>query len=168
MPNLPFEFTHGGYIKEETLRKRIALRPPTTEAGIDVETDFDYLFADLARNPNSLLPADNNQDIIAKLKDLGEKIIDANQPEPEVTNSNIPPVYTYWGQFIDHDITANTDSNKNVSDITQPDVAPLTPTFVTTHLRNGRQPALNLDSVYGDGPTFPGGAPTEAANMYDG
>ena len=42
-------------------------------------------------------------------------------------NSTIPPVYTYWGQFIDHDITLNTDSNKNVSDITQSDLAPLTP-----------------------------------------
>ena len=26
---------------------------------------------------------------------------------------------------------------------------------MTTHLRNGRQPALNLDSLYGDGPTSP-------------
>lgn len=36
MQNLPFEFSHGGYIKQETVEERIALRPPTTEA-IDVE-----------------------------------------------------------------------------------------------------------------------------------
>ena len=39
---------------------------------------------------------------------------------------------------------------------------------MTTHLRNGRQPALNLDSLYGDGPTFAGGPTTTAADMYDG
>ena len=84
-------------------------------------------------------------------------------------NSTIPPVYTYWGQFIDHDITLNTDNNKGIADVTQrrPEADPAAPTVVAG-LRNGRQPALNLDSVYGDGPTFPGGPPTEAANMYDG
>ncbi|WP_375506347.1 hypothetical protein [uncultured Nostoc sp.] len=93
MRNLPFEFSHGGYIKEQTRRQRTALRALTTEA-IDVKTDFDYLFPDIARDPNSLLPADNNQDIIDKLKKLGEAIID--REEPEKANSIIPPVYTYW------------------------------------------------------------------------
>ena len=65
MQNLPFEFSHGGYIKEQTGQQRSALRLSTTET-IDVETDFDYLFPDIARDSNSLLPADNNQDIIDK------------------------------------------------------------------------------------------------------
>jgi hypothetical protein len=135
-------------------------------------TPFDYLFDTLAAKfPDKHLP-DDAATVLPRLKALGRAMIENEPPqgsELEVTgNSTIPPVYTYWGQFIDHDITLNTDSNTGVSDITQPDLAPLTPSFVTTHLRNGRQPALNLDSLYGDGPTFPGGPATEAANMYDG
>ena len=32
-------------------------------------------------------------------------------------DSKIPPVYTYWAQFIDHELTARTDRDENVSDI---------------------------------------------------
>ena len=142
------------------------------ERAVEFSTPFDYLFDTLASKfPDKHLPGDAAT-VVSRLKALGRAMIENEPPqgdELEATgNSTIPPVYTYWGQFIDHDITLNTDSNKSVSDITQPDLGPLTPTFVTTHLRNGRQPALNLDSLYGDGPTFPGGPTTEAAAMYDG
>ncbi|NEU81354.1 heme peroxidase family protein [Nostoc sp. UIC 10630] len=167
MQNLPFEFSHGGYIKEDTVQQRIALRPTTTQA-IDVETDFDYLFPDIAKDPNSLLPADNNQDVIDKLKKLGEAIIDRQDPESEDTNSTIPPVYTYWGQFIDHDITANTDRAVTdlKTDITKDDFTPLSPDFVTDNLKNLRRPTFDLDSVYGDGPTLNPKNPTEAKDFY--
>jgi len=142
------------------------------ELAVTFSTPFDYLFDTLASKfPAKHLPGDPAA-VVAKLKALGRAMIEDEPPQGSelqtVGNSTIPPVYTYWGQFIDHDITLNTDSNKSVSDITQSDLAPLTPSFVTTHLRNGRQPALNLDSVYGDGPTFPGGPTTAAADMYDG
>ncbi|MBW4429435.1 MAG: hypothetical protein KME50_34985 [Nostoc desertorum CM1-VF14] len=167
MQKLPFEFSHGGYIKEQAGQQRIALRALTTEA-IDVETDFDYLFPDSARDPNSLLPAENNKDIIKKLKDLGEAIIDRQNPESEDTNSIIPPVYTYWGQFIDHDITANTDRAVTdlQTDITKDDFTPLSPDFVTDKLKNLRRPTFDLDSVYGDGPTLDPENPTQAKDFY--
>lgn len=170
MQNLPFEFSHGGYIKEEAVQavqQRSALRLSRTEA-IDVETDFDYLFPDIARDPNSLLPADNNQDVIKKLKDLGEAIIDREGPEPDDSNSIIPPVYTYWGQFIDHDITANTDRTVTdlQTDIIKDDFTPLSPDFVTDKLKNLRRPTFDLDSVYGDGPTLDPENPTEAKDFY--
>jgi hypothetical protein len=167
MQKLPFEFSHGGYIKEQTGQQRTALRALTTEA-IDVETDFDYLFPDSARDPNSLLPAENNKDIIQKLKDLGEAIIDRQNPESEDTNSIIPPVYTYWGQFIDHDITANTDRAVTdlQTDITKDDFTPLSPDFVTDKLKNLRRPIFDLDSVYGDGPTLDPENPTQAKDFY--
>ncbi|MDT7578968.1 MAG: hypothetical protein QOK35_232, partial [Pseudonocardiales bacterium] len=151
----------------------VALRAQATvERAVEFSTPFDYLFDTLAAKfPDNHLPGDAAT-VVADLKALGRAMIENEPPqgdELEATgNSTIPPVYTYWGQFIDHDITLNTDSNKSVSDITQTDLGPLTPEFVTTHLRNGRQPALNLDSLYGDGPTFPGGPATEAAAMYDG
>jgi hypothetical protein len=39
---------------------------------------------------------------------------------------------------------------------------------VVENLRNLRLPALNLDSVYGDGPTLSRHRPTEAADLYEG
>jgi Animal haem peroxidase len=144
----------------------------TTARAVTFETPFDYLFDVLAgKFPDKHLSSDKAT-VVPQLKALGRAMIENEPPlggELEATgNSTVPPVYTYWGQFIDHDITLNTDSNKSVSDITQADLGPLTPEFVKTHLKNGRQPALNLDSLYGDGPTFPGGPATEAADMYDG
>jgi len=46
--------------------------------------------------------------------------------ETPAGNSAIPPVYTYWGQFIDHDLTANTDRDESVS-ILGSDLVPLPP-----------------------------------------
>jgi Animal haem peroxidase len=165
MRTIPFQFNHGGYVKQETVEN--ALRGTGLQA-IDVETPFDYLFPDLARDPNKLLPADNSPDIIAKLKALGEAIIDADQPEPNETNSIVPPIYTYWGQFIDHDITANTDREAKdlETDITKDDFKPLAPDSVIDKLKNLRRPTFDLDSVYGDGPTFDDSQPTEAKDFY--
>lgn len=74
------------------------------------------------------------------------------QSDPAEANSTIPPVYTYWGQFIDHDITANTDraAEDLKTDITKDDFAPLSPDFVIDKLKNLRRPTFDLDSVYGD------------------
>jgi hypothetical protein len=65
MQSIPFQFSHGGYIKEEEVARSVE---GTNTRAIDVETDFDYLFPELAKDPNSLLPATNTKDIIAKLK----------------------------------------------------------------------------------------------------
>jgi hypothetical protein len=92
----------------------------------------------------------------------------AADPDAGVPDSTIPPIYTYWGQFIDHDITANTDRTSETSDITRPDLAPVHPKTVTDNLRNLRMPQLDLDSLYGDGPTFDPAHPTTAAAFYDG
>jgi hypothetical protein len=81
------------------------------------ETPFDYLFLRLANDPASHLPADNPAKVVDDLKTLGTAMAD-NPPNTPVGDSIIPPVFTYWGQFIDHDLTANTDRNSRVSDIT--------------------------------------------------
>jgi hypothetical protein len=97
-----------------------------------------------------------------------DSLAPGEDPLQSTGNSTIPPVYTYWGQFIDHDLTANTDRDAEVSNITKADLAPLDPAFVVKNLKNLRQPTLNLDSVYGDGPTFNPSKPTKAGRMYDG
>ena len=139
-------------------------------------TPFDYLFLDLATDPAAHLPADNPTKIaaiVAGLKALGDAMVEdslapGEGPLQSTGNSTIPPVYTYWGQFIDHDLTANTDRDAEVSNITKQDLAPLPPAFVVRNLKNLRQPTVNLDSVYGDGPTFDPSNPTQAGRMYDG
>lgn len=166
MRKIPFQFSHGGYIRQKLVEKTTQ---GTGATAIDVETDFGYLFPDLAKDPNSLLPADNPADTIAKLRDLGDAMIDAQTPvDPEDANSNVPPVYTYWGQFIDHDLTANTDraSQDLQTDITQDTFTPISPDEVTSKLKNLRRPVFDLDSVYGDGPTFNPANPTEAKDFY--
>jgi hypothetical protein len=140
------------------------------------ETPFDYLFPELATDPTAHLPADDPAKIAAVvtgLKALGDAMVEdslapGEGPLQPTGNSIIPPVYTYLGQFIDHDLTANTDRDAEVSNITKPDLAPLDPAFVVENLKNLRQPTANLDSVYGDGPTFDPTTPTQAGRMYDG
>jgi hypothetical protein len=140
------------------------------------ETPFDYLFPKLATDPAAHLPADDPAKIaavVAGLKALGDAMVEdslaaGEGPLQPTGNSTIPPVYTYWGQFIDHDLTANTDRDSEISNITKPDLAPLDPAFVVKNLKNLRQPTVNLDSVYGDGPTFDPNTPTQAGRMYDG
>jgi Animal haem peroxidase len=139
----------------------------------DPTTPFDYLFEGLAGAfPDQHLPDTDPAAVVAALEALGAAMVEdpplAADPLQPLSNSTIPPVYTYWGQFVDHDLTANTDRDSAISDITRPDLAPLEPEFVVENLRNLRQPALNLDSVYGDGPTLSSSHPSASAALYDG
>ena len=171
------DIKHGGHVLEPGTPGADALAQE--QEGITImplevtfETPFDYLFPQLATDANALLPADNPAEVVENLKILGAAMIEkalapGENGLQETGNSTIPPVYTYWGQFIDHDLTANTDRDSEISDITRPDLAPLAPGFVTANLKNLRQPTVNIDSVYGDGPAL-GGVATEAADFYDG
>lgn len=60
-------------------------------------------------------------------------------PEPTPENTNIPAGYTYFGQFVDHDITFDPTSS-------------LTRQNDPEGLQNFRSPRLDLDSIYGRGP----------------
>ena len=60
--------------------------------------------------------------------------------DPE-DNRAVPAGYTYFGQFVDHDLTLDDRPDDLV-----------TPVPVSS-LVNGRTPQLDLDSVYGSGPT---------------
>lgn len=58
----------------------------------------------------------------------------------QLDNKGVPAGFTYLGQFIDHDLTRNTQALPS---------APFDPTT----LKNFRTAAFDLDSVYGKGPT---------------
>lgn len=66
------------------------------------------------------------------------------------TDSSAPAVpagFTYLGQFIDHDLTLDMTSRALGENVT------------VAELEQGRSPTLDLDSLYGRGPTHPAGAP---------
>jgi len=106
----------------------------------------------------ALLPAENPAAVIALLQELGTAMVETSDQSTD--DSNIPPVYTYWGQFIDHDITAGTDRpgseamSRWTADILDTSFVPVAPMDVTGKegIFNLRQPFLDLDSLYGGGP----------------
>jgi hypothetical protein len=107
-------------------------------------TPFGYLFDELRDRPDAHLAPD----AAGHLRELGTAMAAAGPDAPR--NSTIPAIYTYWGQFIDHDVTAGTDSDRPGIALTTP--VPCSPDAVLAGLRNLRRPRLDLDSVYGDGP----------------
>lgn len=106
--------------------------------------DFDYHFIGAPQ-------ADANGKVMTpKLDALADATIQHDPQDRE--NSSIPPVFTYMGQFIDHDITANTDRETGISTIDESVITPLDRSDVARTLGNLRFASLNLDSVYGDNP----------------
>ncbi len=103
---------------------------------------FDYLFPDL-QVPESLLPEtpETREALVA----LG---LSMREPDGDATaDSPIPSIYTYLGQFIDHDITLEAKSDRLVF-LSDPNLRPLTIEDIRTKITNGRQPDLDLDNLY--------------------
>jgi hypothetical protein len=125
-------------------------------------SEFDYLFAALKKDAGSHLPVDDPPRVIALLRRLGGAM--AEPAASAAPPSAIPAVYTYWGQFIDHDLTLEDSEDPQLQGpaVGDPAMRPVAPDVVRRRLGNARHPYLNLDSVYGDGPSG------EAADFYDG
>ncbi len=68
------------------------------------------------------------------------------------SESALPPILTYFGQFIDHDITANTDREVEGLSVIDGDIFPMDRQHVESGLGNLRDGSLGLDSLYGDKP----------------
>lgn len=101
---------------------------------------FSYYFADApvqAADPR----------VLAALDSLADAMI-AQGGDP-ARNSGIPPFFTYFGQFIDHDITAGTDRDQTDAKIDSPELVPRSRDEVLATTRNLRSGKLDLDSVYG-------------------
>jgi hypothetical protein len=95
----------------------------------------------------NLLPLRTTTYPVDKLFSLSEMLkadIDTvkDGPDPE-ENLWVPAGYTYFGQFIDHDLTFDSTSSLNFDEANAPG------TRIPTNLRT---PRLDLDCVYGDGP----------------
>jgi hypothetical protein len=102
----------------------------------------------------SLPPAQfgrNEKENITNLAALGVKMSAGFDPPtdgPDPEESGIPSLYTYLGQFIDHDLTFDPASSLQMQD--DPDA-----------LTDFRTPAFDLDNIYGRGPD-------DQPYMYDG
>ncbi|HEX8453211.1 MAG TPA: heme peroxidase family protein [Longimicrobium sp.] len=118
---------------------------------------FGYMFSASVRNA-SKLPFDVTHQ--ALLTQLGNMMGDpGRETNPD---SVIPAGYTYFGQFVDHDITL--DVTSSIDTAVDANTVP-----------NMRRPALDLDSVYGRGPaldpylySFPSSGPPSAVKMQLG
>jgi hypothetical protein len=114
--------------------------------------DYGFMFREL-QNPGNRLPTTPRT--VKHLKALGLTMVEGR--EGAVGNAeDLPAIYTYFGQFIDHDITLEQGSLPSPQALVKDDVAPLALDKIRT-LKNLRWAGLELDSLYG--PTALGWGP---------
>src|SRR5215467_1283343 len=89
-----------------------------------------------------------NEDNLAQLGAAMSAKFDPPTDGKDPEESGIPALYTYLGQFVDHDITFDPASSLQAQD--DPDA-----------LTDFRTPAFDLDNIYGRGPD-------DQPYMYDG
>jgi hypothetical protein len=106
--------------------------------------DFDFLFPLLHNDPANLLPeARKTRDDLIR---LGKTMRDTGNDASG--DSQIPAAYTYFGQFVDHDVTLETTS-ATADQLVDPNLVPLPLDEIRTRIRNLRTATLDLDNVYG-------------------
>ncbi|MET0703926.1 MAG: LysM peptidoglycan-binding domain-containing protein [Mycobacterium sp.] len=109
---------------------------------------FDYLFPALQNDPDALLPETDPALTVSRLRALAATMGDDNTG----ASSQIPAAYTYFGQFVDHDITleALTDPTADsLAEILKDDMSPMSLTEARSAIKNERAATFDLDSVYG-------------------
>lgn len=126
-----------GKAKSPGLRNlsRSAAESLTTSPG------FEYFFPECP-------DIDHGPDTVARLDALGQAMV-ADVAPVETQNSNLPPIFTYFGQFLDHDVTAGTDRGLGGADVEDDALAPLARDEVVARMANARTGFMDLDSIYG-------------------
>src|SRR5262245_31420742 len=108
------------------------------------ENRFDYLFPNLQEDDATLLP--ESPQTRTQLIELGITMRDkGGTSNPD---SATPSAYTYFGQFVDHEITLEAKSD-TLFKLGDPNLGPLPREIIKSQIRNSRSPFLDLDSVYG-------------------
>jgi hypothetical protein len=101
---------------------------------------FGFMFSDLQSDDKNLLIT--SPDTAHDLRLLGATMVDPGVVIPGIHD---PAVHTFFGQFVDHDITLERGTrNINLSEPT-----PLSLDEVGQTIVNSRSPNLDLDHVYG-------------------
>lgn len=150
--------THGGSARTARPSPREGLTegvlvPADGDIAVDEAADFGF-FMPPSGNPSDYLP----DDCVAELDELGNRMVPDEEEPPRADatpDSEMPAIMTYWGQFLDHELTARTDRESEISRI---EIG--TPIFaaseIETKLKNARSPRFDLDSVYGGLPVGAG------------
>ena len=136
-----------------------AVAPP-----IDLH-DFDFMFPTLQSSDANLLPT--SAETVKQLKRLGRTMADSDELGA-TQDSTIPAVYTYFGQFVDHDITLEAQTTAVGTSVPELVAATLVPqdlAEIRNELRNVRSATLDLDNVY-NAPAPPD--PADGAKMRIG
>ncbi len=135
------------------------------------DTPFGYMFYHLCKEENCLLP--KSKETITNLLELGSLMAEPDDSdENTIFDSEIDAIFTYLGQFIDHDVTARTDRDTDMFRIADDrgnvgDIYPIDPDKIIQCLKNGRRPQLDLDSLFGDGPSLTENYQAEADAIYE-
>jgi nucleoid-associated protein YgaU len=136
-----------------------AVAPP-----IDLH-DFDFMFPTLQSSDANLLPT--SAETVKQLKRLGRTMTDSDELGA-AQDSTIPAVYTYFGQFVDHDITLEAQTTAVGTSVPELVAATLVPqdlAEIRNELRNVRSATLDLDNLY-NAPAPPD--PADGAKMRIG
>ncbi|MGH3936266.1 MAG: LysM peptidoglycan-binding domain-containing protein [Pseudonocardiaceae bacterium] len=115
--------------------------------------DFDFLFPTLQADPANLLP--ESTQTVAHLKALAATMEDLDELDGD-NDSPIPAAYTYFAQFVDHDITFEVQpadlppsASGSVAELVADNMAPMSLQEIQNAIRNFRTGTLDLDSLYG-------------------
>ncbi len=119
-----------GVINGDRVEPACGREPNTIDSNTDTARAFKF---------TRMLPRSNVRFDPEQLKELGNAMHADSSASPD-QDSAIPAGFTYFGQFVDHDITFDRSAGIP-SELVDPDV-----------LTQGRSPALDLDSLYGNGP----------------
>lgn len=107
---------------------------------------FGFLFPALQAEPANLLAQDSST--VSALVALGRSMLDPSPGDPaDPGDSEIPAAYTYFGQFIDHDITLEALSAP-LPELLDPKLTPMSVPDIRGTLRNVRSATLDLDNLY--------------------
>jgi hypothetical protein len=143
--------SHGGKEQaniSETAAGAEAAPPIPGDISADEQADFGYFFPPLDA-PDNYLPA--SATTVTELDTLGNLMVDQGPRDPAGADSKLPPVFTYWGQFLDHELTARTNAESSITNITNAH-PPAVSATVESQMKNARTPRFDLDSVYGGTP----------------
>lgn len=125
-----------------------ALNLPFALLAVAPTPPFDYMFGELQTQADALLPETDPQKTVADLKKLGAAM--NTDGDASARDSALPAAYTYFGQFLDHEITLTLEAREGaIKPLNNSTLAPLPLGEAPQLLANGRSSRLDLDCVYG-------------------
>ena len=130
-------------IESEELGPQITNVVPNVRDACRPKWPFGYMFPELQSDPLNRLD-ENSDETIASLRELGRDGM-KDPPLAAAPGVPVPSIYTFFGQFVDHDITFERGSRD--MDLAAP--KPIDPAELPYKIVNSRSPNLDLDNVYG-------------------